>query len=303
MRMVNLFSIYFKNLPKLLLANLLFAVPFVLFTGLFNFLGSKLQVMSIFVALLCVVFVTPFFAGITLVTRNLVRDESVTSIVKLFFKGIKENYKKFIFHGIVLYFAVLACYFSVALYWNLSKTSGLFYLPLVLTSIITLACVFAFYYIPVMTVTLDLPLKYIYKNSFLFSFGEFKNNLFATVGLFILFLIGATTFLSVWWLLLIFIVLFLPSTASFIVNFYVYDDMMSLNESKAEKSQEIQDKIKIQNDKLHKENIENVVEKLDFSSLDLDENKDGEEFLYFNGKMLKRRVLIQMKKQQESDDE
>lgn len=299
-KVITFFTILFKNLPKLILTNLLFSVPLAIFAVLFTYLGTLVPDASFFIMLLPIIFVMPFYSGVTLVTRDLVKGVEIKSVVGLFFKGIKESVKQFAIHGLVLYFAVIACYFSIKLYWMLAQTYGFFYVPMVLVSFIAIFLLFAFYYIPVMTVTLDLPLKNIYKNSFLFSFGELKNNFFASLGLFLLFIMGATLFLSVGWLLLVFIALLAPVLISFIINFYIYKGMMDLIENKIARSQELQEKIKAEEDKRRKKQI---ADKLDFSALDLDENKDMEEYLYFNGKMLKRRVLIDMRDKQEFSNE
>ncbi len=301
MRLIKFFEIYFKNFSKLILVNLLFAIPLVVAVVLCVYLSTLIQGMvSAFVFLLPIILLAPFVAGVTLVSRDIIRGNESISVFKLFFKGIKENTLKFFSHSAILYVATLACYFAIRLYWNLSRESGFFYVLLGLVVIIAIAFLFGAYYVPIMTVSVELSLKDIYKNCFLFSFGEIKNNFFATLGLLLILLIGATFYITLPWLLLVFIVLIVPSTVSMMVNFYIYDDMMNLFMSKTQKANEIENKI---NGQYNRNKVILDEEKLDFSMLDLDENKDGDEYLYFNGKMLKRRVLIEMKKQQESSNE
>lgn len=301
------FTGYFKNFHKILFTNILFAVPLGVFCLVFYLLNTLTGVNSSLISFLPLIFVFPFFSGVTLITRNIVREEKSIPVFKLFIKGFADNFKYFLVHGILLYCAVFLCYSSIGLYWSLGKTNGLFYVPFCVAAVITVFLLFVFYNIPVMTVTFDLSLKNIYKNCALMSFGELKNNFFATLGLFLLFIFSATVYIAapnetvLIVIMLIVSVLIVPSTASYIMNFYVYRDIEAVILNGGEKSEELQQKI---NDARSKgSSSKEKKQRLDFSSLDLDESKDGDEYLYFNGKMIKRRVLIDMKNKQESADE
>ncbi len=291
---------YIKNFHKFIFANLLFAVPLLLFGAVFYFINKATGLNLPFITFAPIIFVFPFFSGITLFTREIVREEEKVPVFKLFIKGFKENALRFLVHGIVFYLAVFFCYSSLTLYFSMAKTNGMFYFPFGIAVIITIAMLFILYNIPVMTVTFDLSMKNIYKNSALMAFGEIKNNFFVTLGLFLMFIAGATFFLaapsaiSKLIVVIAFSVLIVPSTASYIMNFYVFKDMEIVISNGEIKSEEIRRKIAAKENENKKEE-----ERLDFSALDLDENKDGDEYLYFNGKMIRRRVLIEMKKKQE----
>ena len=131
------------------------------------------------------------------------------------------------------------------------------------------------------------------------SFGELKNNFLTTIGLFLLFLFVASIYLLIPDLLIRNIVgitltvLLVPSTASFIINFYTFEDMAKMISEDGGRSAGIRD----EKDKKEKEE-----EIFDFSQLDLDEKKDPEEFLFFNGKMIKRKTLIKMRDEQEAGE-
>lgn len=297
MGIARFFTGYLKNLHKILLTNILFAVPLAGFTALFFWLNSLLHPLFDMVLFLAVIFVYPFFAGVTAVTRNIAREDEDVRVIKTYFSAIRDNLKYFIVHGVVLYFAIFFSYASLTYYWKMAQSNSVFLGVFIVTAIIVLAAVFVFYSVPVMTVTFDLSLKDIYKNSFLMSFGELKNNLLASLGLFLLALFCATIFITVpsFTILLITMavlaLLVIPATASFIINFYIFKDMMTMIGEEAEPS-DTDDVISPS---------ESV--KLDFSSLDLDEKKDGEEYLFFNGKMIKRKVLIKMRDRQENENE
>lgn len=298
------FTGYLKNFHKMLLANILLAVPLIFFGAIFYFINRFTGLNLAFITFAPVIFVFPFFSGITLFTRDVARELENISVIKLFFKGLKDNALYFLIHGIFLYLAIFFCYSSITLYWRMAQSNGVFYFAFGIAVLISVAVLFIFYNVPVMTVTFDLKLKDIYKNCALMAFGEIKNNFFVTLGLFLLFIVGATFFLvsptAVVKLIVIiaFCVLIVPSTASYIMNFYVYKDMELVISGGEAKSDDIKRKINAKSNELKKN--EEVEEELDFTSLDLDENKDGEEYLYFNGKMIKRKVLIEMKKESEN---
>ena len=300
------FSGYLRNFHKMLLANLLFAVPLLAFWAIFHFINTLTGLHLAFISFAPIIFVFPFFAGITLFTRDVVLERENAPVVKLFFKGLKENFLYFLIHGVLLYLAIFFCYSSITLYWRMAQTNGIFYFAFGVAVLISIAVLFIFYNVPVMTVTFDLSLKNIYKNCALMAFGELKNNFFATIGLFLLFIVGATVFLAAptapMKLIVIaaFSVILIPSTASYIMNFYVYKDMETVISNGEVKSDELKRKMEDKRNEIKKQEEE---EKLDFSALDLDERKDGEEYLYFNGKMIKRKVLIEMKKNGENADE
>lgn len=297
------FSGLLKNFHKLLLVNLLFAVPLVVFGLIFYYVNTLTGLNSSFIALLPIIFVFPFFSGVTIVTRNIVREDENIEVIKPFFKALKDNFLYFLVHGIILYLAIFFCYTSITLYWRLAHSNGIFYIPFGIAVIIAIAMLFIFYNIPVMTVTFDLSLKNIYKNCALLSFGEVKNNFFVTIGLLLLFIFCATVFFTapnataLVIIMLILSVLIAPSVGSYIMNFYVYKDMESVIMNSDEKAERLRREIAAKQEKNAPE------EKPDYSTLDLDESKDPEEYLYFNGKMIRRKVLIQMKKEAENEQE
>ena len=302
---VRFFYGYFQNLGKIILTNLLFAVPFVSFTVLFYFINLSLNLDA--VAFLPIIFIFPFYSGVVLVTRNLVRGDKNVQIVKLFFKSFKENFLKFLFHGVILYLSIFLCYFSITSYWKMSQDSEFFFLLFAISIIIAVVLLFMFFNIPTMTVTFELSLKNIYKNCFLMTFGELKNNFFSLVGLFLLCLVTVTIFFTsvhrvmLIILTIIMVVFIIPTTVAYIINFYIYKDMESIIVNKNKKANEIKEEIEKQKQERFNKNV--LEADVDFSTVDLDERKDMEEYLFFNGKMIKRKVLIEMKKRQENINE
>ena len=91
---------------------------------------------------------------------------------------------------------------------------------------------------------------------------------------------------------LAFIAVFVPSTVFFVINFYCFKDMATMISSTGAEDAGIRDENKKPEDD----------EPLDFSALDLDERKDDDEYLFFNGKMMKRKTLRKMKEEQEKKE-
>lgn len=304
----DFFTKFFHNIPKLLLTNLLFALPFAVFFGIF-YLIQTYVFKSIFVLFLAVIPIFPFYAGITQVTAHMAREEENVDVLHNFLSGIKDNFLRFIIHGVVVFAAIVFSYFSITLYITLASTSSrFFYFLLAISIIIALIFLFAFFYLPSMTVTFDLSMKNLYKNSMLMAFGEFKHNLIAVFGLFILALVCATAILCcgdglalviVTAILGLFIV---PSIMSYIINCAVYKNMYAMITGSKNKTDEIDRKLE---NRRKGQLFDNEPEKSfvpeDFNDLEIDSSKDGDEYIFYNGKMVKRSVLIKQKQKSEED--
>ncbi|MCH5297057.1 MAG: DUF624 domain-containing protein [Ruminococcus sp.] len=304
----NFFTNLFHNLPKLLFANLLFAIPFAFLFGIFYLVQSYLF-KSIFVLFLTVIPLFPFYAGVTQVTAHMARGEEDVEVFHNFIAGVKDNFGRFLFHGTVVFAAIVFSYFSISLYITLATSiSGFFYVLLAISIIIAIIFLFAFFYLPSMTVTFDLSMKNIYKNSMLMTFGEFKHNLIATFGLFILALICATALfccgdgialIIVTAILGLFIV---PSIMSYLINCAVYNNMYSMITSSKNKMAEIDQKLENRrNGQLFDAEPEMSFIPDDFNEIEIDDSKDGDEYIFYNGKMVKRSVLIKQKQQTKED--
>lgn len=286
---------YFKNFHKILLTNIIFAIPVAVFSALLSLINNSFfNGSNIVIMLLAIVFCYPFFSGVTLVTRNIMRGDDDVKTIPTFFKGVKENFKKFICHGVFLYLAVLLSYFAILFYLTIAKSNAVFYAPLFVCIILAVVVFFMFFHIPLLTVTFDLKLRDIYKNSALMSFGEIKNNILATLGLFLLFIFSVSCVIFCTNAIVLQVILFLligfiiPSTYSAIVNFAVYDsvlDIMTANKTKT-KEKENEPTERQKSPQIDPEEFKDV------SSLIVNDNGNGDEYIFHNGKMVKRSVLL-----------
>ena len=181
--LTGFFSSLFHNLPRLLLTNVLFALPFAVIFGIFFLINTLTGINSMFIYFLTIIPLFPFYAGVTQVTSHMVRGEENVDVFSNFIGGIKENLLRFLIHGVMMYAAVFISYYSIVLYLGLGLKNGMFYVPLVICILIAIFFLFMFFYVPPMTVTFDIKMKDIYKNSALMTIGELKHNLFAVFGI------------------------------------------------------------------------------------------------------------------------
>lgn len=297
----------FRNLPRLMLTNLLFAVPMAAFLGLFWFLGTLLPLDSMqqnLLTLLTLVPLSPFYAGVVKVTVKMASGEEKTPVWSNFFSAVKENFGRFLIHGAVFYVAVVFSYISFSIYLHLISVNMLFVAPFVITIIIMLVLAFMFFYIPAMTVTFDIPMKYIYKNSFLMSYGELKNNFIGLFGLFLLTVVS-TTFLiacygspvAVVIVTAVLAAVFVPAIAAFIIHSAVYAQMYAMITDRSRQMEKINAKIDAKKQEHAAQSRDELLESL--RNFEVDESIPDDEYVYFNGRMVKNGTLKKLKKEAE----
>lgn len=303
LRFEILFEKYFADFSKILLANLLFAVPSLLIMTAFFFISKAIfDNVNILFCLLSIFFIYPFYAGVVKVVRNIVRGDGKFNVFQTFLSGIKENFLPFLLHGAVITAATEVSFLSINLYIGLISQSWIFGALLFFCIIVVLFLFFMTFYLPLMTVTFDLPLRYIYKNSLLMSYGEFKNNFFAFFALAVLIAIvltimlvsGSTLLLAILvgalWLIL------LPATYTFIYAFFVYDGMYTMVSGEGKRNYEKDQQT--EEDK-PKEKAP-VVDEEDLSSVDITKLKDTDDYIFFNGKMVKQSTLLRMAREKQN---
>ena len=311
---VAVFTNLLKNLPRLILTNLLFAIPFAAFTALFWWISKLLYVpsdFSVFVILLALIPLFPFYAGIVNITAHMVKGEEKVRVCSRFFTAVKENFGKFLIHGAVLYVAASFSYIAILIYLRLVSQSSIYILPLITSILIALFFVFAFFYIPPMTVSFEIPLRYIYKNAFLMSFGELKKNFIALFGLLLLAVVS-TTFLiacngsviAVIIVTVLLLALIIPAVMAFIINAAVYGRMCEMLTDNSARGKKIDEKIAEKQGGQAKASIE---EKKAFDesirNLEIDDSISDDEYVYFGGRMVKKSVIMKMKQDVSESEE
>ena len=149
--LTDFFNNLFNNFGKIVFTNLLFAVPLAVLVTAFYFLDSALKLNGYFILMLSIIPLSPFFAGVTLVTSRLARGKENVDVFKTFIEGIKNNWKRFLIHGVITYFAVIFSYFSIRLYSALISQPNadsfflvMLYVCLIISIIIAVAFLFIF---------------------------------------------------------------------------------------------------------------------------------------------------------------
>jgi uncharacterized membrane protein YesL len=292
----NMVSLYFRNLHKIIFANILFVAPFALVGFVLYFLTKGLgYVPSLVLTMLTVVICYPLQAGVSKVTRNIAQGKKV-KVFTSFADSVLNNYKQFLVHSIILYFILTIGVFSFTFYSSMARlVGGTMIVLLVAMILIAVWILFMFFYIPLMTVTFELPVKDIYKNSALMAIGELKTNFATFFALMILTAIcGTPVLLSGASPVLIIIMtaimlgLFYPASYTYVSSYFIRGNMMMLLTGKGDElhpTKSAEERLK----KLRQEN-EDELQGLDIEKV----RKSKEEYIFHNGKMMKRAVVLNM---------
>lgn len=293
---------FFSNFHRVLFTNLLFAVPSAVLFGLFYLLSSLIfKDVVIPFLMISMIPLFPFYSGVVAVCRNIARGDKGVPAFSTFITAVKNNFLPFLLHGLIVYIASLLSFFSISLYGSMLSQGWFFYVLLFFSILITLFLLYIAFYVPLMNITYDIPLKYVYKNSFLMAFGELKNNLFATIALAVVAAIcltitafsGSVTVLLI--VLAVLWVFILPATATFMYVFFIYDGMASMIDSKS-KPEAVADDTKKVSGKPEM-NIED-----DFSDIDIDSLSDTDDYIFHNGRMVKQSTLLHMLKERQKNE-
>lgn len=301
------FENMFKNIHKLIFTNVIFFAPLVLWLAIFYFIGEITGLRQMLLLTCAVITSFPFYSGVIAVTRDIAVAKEDINVFKTFLKAVKENGWRFLIYGVLFYLAFWMSFFSISFYLGLAQNgSGIFYGVLIICIIIVVLALFAFYYIPVMSVTYDLTFRHTIKNSFLMAVGEFKTNILTTLGLvcFAAILFSVSIFCSSALALKIFLtvvlLLLFPSVPALIINFGVYKKMNEVITASAEKVAKIDKKI---DEKMQERKKEVEVDYDDFSDINIEDLSDSDDYIFHNGKMIKKSVLLRKIKEREENNE
>lgn len=297
---IRYFQLMGRKYGKLMQLNLLFLVPFVIAVALmlvlfFFFPHFSLRVgiqddlaVDINLWFLCVVpiplfLISPFWAGMTYVTRNFAREEHAF-VFSDFMDAVKNNWKPFLLNGLVLYIAWMLLSFSMIYYYYQTAFNSMMIIPFALCFLIAVILLFCQYYIPLMIVTFDLPLRKIYRNALIFAIiGLWRNLLLTIIFGAVLFLFSAFfTSLVTIVIGLAFILLCLFSFVSYSTNFIVYPLVEKLMIQPYYNNQEKTEENK--NDEDEDKEIENEQR----GQMD---QEDKPEYVYVNGRLIKRTLV------------
>jgi uncharacterized membrane protein YesL len=222
------FSILQRKFFELVKLNLLFCIPAAAVAALCYFVRTIIPVIAI--DLIPLILLSPFWAGLTFVTRNYAREEHAF-LFSDFVDAVKNNWKPFLLNGILLYAITNIMIVAISYYHNLSSQNIIGTIATVLCIIISYIVLCSQYYVPVLIVTFDLKLTQILKNSLIFAIIGLLPNFITTLLLgFVVLLYLLSPIMPLTIIIMgCFTIFLLFSYCSFLINFAVYplvDKMM-----------------------------------------------------------------------------
>lgn len=307
---IRFFEIYFRKFSKLVQLNLIFLLPTIVVVALMvalyffptHFLLQipsgedmvRLDVWSLYVMPLPLILLSPFVAGLTIVTRNFAREEHAF-VWSDFWEAVRNNWKYFLLNGLIIYAAYVILSFSMIYYYNRAVEETLLYAPFWLCVVVSLVFLFAQYYIPIMFVTFDLKFGQVYRNALIFILAGFGRNLLITLilgGLLVL-IIGVIPIMPLTILLLLLFFLFVAfAFASYLINFTIYPviDQYLIQPYKRKLEEEKRGPAPVAEPDPVEEKFSGL-----FRTDGMEEKEDGEadkeKYVYINGKLVKQSEL------------
>ncbi len=297
------FEILWRHLSKIVTLNLIFLIPLAVAivlmvlifllpvpnhlafqTWLFRTQDGTNGVVDLYLLYavpLPLILLGPFTMGMAFITRNFAREEHVF-LWSDFWEATRKNWKPGLLNACIVYVAYVVLTFSIFFYGNEMDKSLFFAIPFALCFVIAVLFLFAQYYIPVMIVTFDLKLRHIYKNAFIFALLGLLRNLMITA--IIAAIIAAVLFCPMQFLFipLILFLLIVFSFISYLTSFATYSILDNyLIKPYYKKETEAKGSI------ISEENGE----KLSLERDELDEDDDGPQYVYVNGRLIERKLL------------
>ncbi len=287
--LTDFFGNYFGNFGRLLVANLLFCLPLAVFVGGLMLVAQLASGVSIFLVFMLIPLMSPFFAGLTNVCRKLTATRSVRP-VKDFFSGLKSNWLFFLVNSILVYIFTVSIWASVQLFRGMGMSMEIiaFIITIVLTAILFICVELS---AVVMAVSVDLKFTEIIKNSFILVLKGFTNHLKTLFSLFfavtlvysLVVLIREPITLSV--ILGLFTLTVLPTLMMYIIvyNSYQTVERLVIKPYEQQKKDEPVRQLDLRQD-----------ESLTIEDLEPLAKGDPEEYVFLNGKTIKRKTVLRM---------
>lgn len=284
-----------ENFKTLVLTNLLLDIPLVVVAGIIALVSYFLGGVYVFIAMLTIPFLAPFSAGVFYIVRNIAKGEEV-KILEHFKRGVRDNAFQFFLQGLIHYLVFTGFYFSFEFYRN-DLSNPFVIAALVLSIIVALIYLFMTFNMGMMTVTVKLRSVDIFKNSLLLSFMAIIQNgktliallfIFALIFSVILFIPDMIIAVCVMAALVLFI---LPTLIFLIIGYNSYPAIKDfVIDSKTEK-------------KPQEEHKETILPQLTAEELEEYAVGDPNEYVYVDGKMVKRATVLKMLEKIKKTDE
>ncbi len=282
------FTSYFSNFGWLVIVDLMFCVPLAVFVGGILLLTKAVGELSWFVIFLLIPLMSPFFAGLTNVCRKLVSENKVRP-VRDFFKGIKDNWLFFFINSIFFYALTVGMFIIISI--NREAGGGAVMIYLVIMALTSLVFLMMEFSALVMAASVDIGFTDILRNSLVLIGKGITNHLKTIFALLFLAFVLYTIAVSIPSMIIMLIVfgvlsaVLLPTLITYIVVFNSYQTI----------EKHVIKPFQSQTEKEEKERIEKEKEE----SLTVEEllplsKGDPEEYVFLNGKTLKRKTILKM---------
>lgn len=177
----NALQIFFSKFPQLMLAGGLFSLLLAACMSLSVGISFLTGFNNVIVWALGIVPATLFYPGLVLVIRKYAVEKRFVPVLPTFFRAVRENWKAFLLHGFVVYVICACSFFAILYYFTLSQSDFTFSYVLTIYIMFTAILLVMLFYVPIMTVTYDIRLRDVYKNSLLLVFGKILRNLLTVV--------------------------------------------------------------------------------------------------------------------------
>ncbi len=284
----DFFTNYFSNFPSMLLVNALFCIPLALFIGAMVLFYRMSGEISWFVLFLAIPVMSPAFAGLTNVCRKLTATGKVSPI-RDFFVGIRSNWLFFLVNSLLLY----ALTSGVFVMTNLNKQAGstsvtVYFVTTIITAILFL---FVDFSAVVMAVSVELRFSDVLKNSFILIVRGFLNHLRTCFALLFIGFILYTILALVNQMLPVLIIAgvltatVLPVIVMYTITYNSYQTIekhIIMPYSKEMQQQKQAQLVQEKEDAMTIEDLEPLAK------------GDPEEYVFLNGKTVKRKTILKM---------
>ena len=287
--LTDFFGNFFGNFGRILLSNLLFCLPLAVFVGLLFLIGSFAGGVSIFLIFMVIPLMSPFFAGLTNVCRQLTARRTIRPL-KDFFSGIRQNWLFFLVNSILVYLFTLSIWASVMFFReNLGSAEAISFLVTTILTAVLFICVELS--AVVMAVSVDLRFTEIIKNSFILVLKGFANHLKTLFSLFFAVTLIYSLVVLIREPLPLVIILgiltlaFLPTLMLYIIVYNSYQTVERLVITPYLQQH--------QNDPVSKVDS-HAEDALTLEELEALAKGDPEEYVFLNGKTVKRKTVLKM---------
>lgn len=172
---------FFTKIHKLLFASLLFTISLAVFTGVFALIGWLSGFNNVVLWMLALIPAYPFYAGLVLVIRKYAVEKVDCNITEVFLKTLRTDWKKSLLNGIAFYIVLICSIFAVMYYGTMMINNVNYASIFTIYLIFSLALLGAMFYVSVITVTYDLKIRDIYKNSFIMLVAKILRSICALI--------------------------------------------------------------------------------------------------------------------------